>query len=275
MAATVIKLKPKAQPAQLQCSSCGALADGACDCGVAYVPVGVRASEVVAKNPEKSSRALSDETGIPRRTLDRARGGSNDPRVGLDGKSYRAKSKPRKRKAQCAASEFPDINSILDEPSDDTELENRWQHSLSNLAGSAITLRAYWSKLFGKWEDFEPTPETVELAKQAATEWCAVSDLLKKFSDDVEDDDDNLYPTTKDEYLALDQAGRKQARDNWRAALLARIVGATYQREDVEKFWEDSEKILTPDVKREVVEVMRTEISKWSSLLEQMEGKIP
>jgi hypothetical protein len=45
----------------------------------------------------------------------------------------------------------------------------------------------------------------------------------EEVSDDVEDDDDNLYPETMDEYLALDQTGRKHARDNWRTLLLLRI----------------------------------------------------
>jgi TPR repeat protein len=39
-----------------------------------------------------SSRAIAEATGIPRRTIDRARDGSNGPpdkRVGLDGKARR------------------------------------------------------------------------------------------------------------------------------------------------------------------------------------------
>ena len=71
--------------------------DAACNCGVAYVPAGQRAAEAVAKNPEKSNRAIAAELGVGVESVRRAREksgepyGSGDRRVGKDGKSYPVK----------------------------------------------------------------------------------------------------------------------------------------------------------------------------------------
>jgi len=39
-----------AMATKLECSACGATADAACECGVAYVPAGLRAAKAVAEN---------------------------------------------------------------------------------------------------------------------------------------------------------------------------------------------------------------------------------
>jgi hypothetical protein len=84
---TRIRTRPK-----LFCSECGAKATAACNCGVHYLAAGVAAALAVAAHPEKSDRAISKETGIPRATLQRARkstgpNGPVDKRIGLDGKA--------------------------------------------------------------------------------------------------------------------------------------------------------------------------------------------
>lgn len=83
---------------RLQCTSCGAEAVGACDCGKPYMPASVRAVEAIKANPEKSSRAIAEEIGVSRKTVDRAREstGTDGPveRVGLDGKTRRMPQRP-------------------------------------------------------------------------------------------------------------------------------------------------------------------------------------
>jgi hypothetical protein len=61
---TVHKLNSRSAKAQLRCSACGADATASCDCGVAYLPAGKRAEEVVAANPEKSDRVIAEEIGV-------------------------------------------------------------------------------------------------------------------------------------------------------------------------------------------------------------------
>jgi hypothetical protein len=86
----VVKL-PRALP-KIECSSCGATADAACDCGAPYVSAGAKAAKAVAANPEKSNRAIAAEIGVGLGTVNRARkltepNGSVEKRVGLDGKA--------------------------------------------------------------------------------------------------------------------------------------------------------------------------------------------
>ena len=62
------------------------------------MPVGQRAAEAIAKNPEKSNRAVAAELGVSHVSVQRARNNSGgtyvppDRRVGKDGKSYPAKA---------------------------------------------------------------------------------------------------------------------------------------------------------------------------------------
>jgi hypothetical protein len=73
-------------------------------------------------------------------------------------------------------------------PSEPTEEDydgsdsEQWERSLSNMAGDAISIRAFWNKTFGKeWENFEVPSTAVTLAKQAAKEWTELAaDLTKK-----------------------------------------------------------------------------------------------
>jgi hypothetical protein len=116
--ATTISLPRQQRATQLQCSSCGAVADGACDCGAPYVPVKDRADEKIKANPEMSNRAIAAELGVGLESVRKARiragdhqgspagdiqrDGMSDAaigrRIGKDGKSYPAQ--PRKPKKE-------------------------------------------------------------------------------------------------------------------------------------------------------------------------------
>jgi hypothetical protein len=65
----------------------------------------------------------------------------------------------------------------------------RWERSLSNMAGDAISIRAFWNKTFGKeWENFEVPSTAVTLAKQAAKEWTELAaDLTKRKARSADD----------------------------------------------------------------------------------------
>lgn len=83
---------------RLECSGCGAEVDAACTCGVDYTPARTRAAEAVAKNPEKSDRAIAEEIGVSDRTVNRARrtatGVAVGRRVGKDGRVRGLPSRP-------------------------------------------------------------------------------------------------------------------------------------------------------------------------------------
>ena len=80
-------------PTRLECSACGAAADGACSCGAPYMPAGIRAATAVTSSPEKSDRVIADELGVGHATVSRARkkatvsGETVSKRVGKDGKA--------------------------------------------------------------------------------------------------------------------------------------------------------------------------------------------
>src|SRR5262249_26229412 len=121
---------------KLECEHCGAEARASCNCGVAYRPAKIRAKEAIDANPQKSDRSIAKELGISPTTVGEARQlsstGQLDERVGLDGKTRRI---PVRAEVEENAEESP---------------ADRWQRSLSNMAGEAVSLSSYWTREFGK-----------------------------------------------------------------------------------------------------------------------------
>jgi hypothetical protein len=79
--------KPK-----LFCSECGARAQATCDCGASYIPARVYAERAIAAHPERSNRAIAEETGISHETIRQVReatGNNLAVRIGRDGKLRR------------------------------------------------------------------------------------------------------------------------------------------------------------------------------------------
>jgi|SRR5215475_10367453 len=120
---TVVKFKRRPSIAQLVCSSCGAQADAACNCGANYVPAGQLAAQAVTANPELSDRALADATGVGKDTVRRARkkatGASapvDAPRTGRDGKQRKPPQRqpaPVSDPAQEAAAFISELGDFL------------------------------------------------------------------------------------------------------------------------------------------------------------------
>ena len=83
---------------RITCTACGAEANATCTCGVAYMPKSVQAAEAIKANPERSNRAIAQETGLSEQTVRRARqgapSGAPETVTGRDGKSYPATKPP-------------------------------------------------------------------------------------------------------------------------------------------------------------------------------------
>lgn len=79
------------------CSECGTQGEAGCDCAAEYISAAAFAVRAIARNPEKSNRAIAEETGVSFETIRRARptdtNVSVEPRLGLDGKTRKM---PRK-----------------------------------------------------------------------------------------------------------------------------------------------------------------------------------
>jgi hypothetical protein len=89
---------------KMRCPKCEAIAPASCDCGVGYVPLIDRAKIAISKNPDKSSRAIAEDAGVSRQTVDRARNQLaqdgpvehvDEPRTGRDN---RTRKMPKKKK---------------------------------------------------------------------------------------------------------------------------------------------------------------------------------
>jgi hypothetical protein len=85
-------------------------------------------------------------------------------------------SNKRKRKPKPQPEYEPNIYQEECQHCDDNA--QRWQWSLENLAGDALSMRAYWTKLFGDWEKFAVPGTTATLAKLAAEEWAKLAQQL-------------------------------------------------------------------------------------------------
>jgi hypothetical protein len=77
---------------KLFCNKCGARAEATCACGVSYIPARVYAEQAIVAHPEKSNRAIAEETGISHETIRQVReatGNNLAVRIGPDGKVRR------------------------------------------------------------------------------------------------------------------------------------------------------------------------------------------
>jgi hypothetical protein len=149
--------------------------------------------------------------------------------------------------------------------------EEQWQHSLSHLAGSAISLRAHWSRLFGNWEKFKPTPEVIELAKQAAHSWGSLfvgkdgksypaqsrmPDPVVDQDEDEDEEDGNPDFTDADAY---------------RVAILLRVDSAlTMARTAIDAVKNDP---AAPAVAKELAKAVRCATEAWSALTDLLDTR--
>jgi hypothetical protein len=157
--ATVIEMAVQ----QMVCTACGSEANASCNCGKPYVPKKQRAREAIEANPQKSNRAIAEETGIAEATVRRAREGAScdapDEREGRDGKIYR----------------LP----VREEPDDDTDHEE----GLRVIAARGMLNRATEARdiaTTGKLEASDVTVEIIKAADDAAAAWLNVARKLRE-----------------------------------------------------------------------------------------------
>jgi hypothetical protein len=89
----LVEISAPAEGRVRECSACGALGSAGCDCNAPLLPRVLKALEA---SPHKSNRAIAKSEGASEATVRRARSpASHDApaqRVGLDGKTYKAKA---------------------------------------------------------------------------------------------------------------------------------------------------------------------------------------
>ncbi len=169
--AEIHHLKTKPIAINWMCSACGV--DAGCNCGAPLMSKSQRATEAIAASPQKSNRAIAEEVGVSEGTVRTARRSTakdyaveDDTRIGIDGKRRRMPV----RENDPVQEDCDDCSGPADE----------WQHSLSNMAGDAISAAAFWSRRFGNWKSFETPSELVTLAKQAARAWNEIASELER-----------------------------------------------------------------------------------------------
>lgn len=107
-----------------------------------------------------------------------------DPDVLNDKRKTDREYQKRKRESTTTRSNLrsvPSPSDPIEEDCDDCNTdEERWQRSFRNMAGDATTARAYWTRQFGKWQDFEKPSDLLRLAKQVVREWEEIVVVLEK-----------------------------------------------------------------------------------------------
>jgi hypothetical protein len=88
----------------------------------------------------------------------------------------KAKPKPRIKDPPIPS---PDDEIYQDDCADCETPEQFWVNSLGSLAGDAISMRSYWTRMFGNWESFGVSTSLITLAEQAADEWIALAKFLR------------------------------------------------------------------------------------------------
>jgi hypothetical protein len=176
---------------RLICVGCGSETNATSDCGLEYRPKSVRAREAVEANPEKSNRAIAEETGLSEATVRRARASSDAPETvaGKDGKSNPAKREPRPeyqpppdslaerfREHLSAAYQILDAEDWL--PPDVTSEELRLRSQMkSNLDWQVLQFERLLSRF--KWP-IEPSEESRKLVAELKERAWALGCTIKK-----------------------------------------------------------------------------------------------
>lgn len=171
---------------KLECSSCGAVGRGSCNCGVPYVRASTHAAKAIAATPQRSSRAIAAELGTSHTTVNRVRksGGTNVPRVsipkrvGRDGKAY---SLPSPRATPPSGLSMVDLR-------DFHKAEAKAAHkgrgpTKQELCATGFLYRAQEALDFAEYKDGwrELTgPQYAKAARRAADAWNKVATHLER-----------------------------------------------------------------------------------------------
>jgi hypothetical protein len=153
------------------CSVCGV--DASCNCGAPLMSKASRAREMKGNDPEKAIKDIARELEMDPGNVRQALGGKN-------------RGVPHPLPNMPDENTWPDAfrssatDPIQEDCADCSGPADEWRHSLSNMAGDAISAAAFWSRRFGDWNSFETPSELVELAKQAAEAWSKIASELER-----------------------------------------------------------------------------------------------
>lgn len=170
--AEIHQLKPKANT-KWMCSACGI--DAACDCGAPLMSKAQLVRDAIQADPGRPNRQIARETGADRKQVQRERaklrGGDMSPPISGFVEAWNDETR---RVLEDAA------DPIEEACTDCVNDEERWQRSLSNMAGDAVSLSSYWMREFGQWDQFVVPRELATLATQAAEAWKQIASKLNQ-----------------------------------------------------------------------------------------------
>jgi hypothetical protein len=76
--------------------------------------------------------------------------------------------------------EVTEAEIIEEAPPSLAELVERWQNSLTTMAGDTIALPAIWDRVFGNWREFDKPSDLITLAEQAADTWAKIVEIMRR-----------------------------------------------------------------------------------------------
>jgi hypothetical protein len=157
-------------------------------------------AKLLKAKPEASDRQVAKQTKTSPTTVGKIRKQSEaagdvsklDTRTDTQGRKQPAKKTKPKVDAEVTfgtpCTRRVRVRAVESSPDCDTA-QQRWEFSLRNLAGDAISLSAFWSREFGNWKRFNVASDLVTLAQQAADAW---KQLARELKDKAPHYDDNL-----------------------------------------------------------------------------------
>lgn len=159
---------------QLHCIKCGTATKCPCGCGAPYV----------GEHPWTMPVAKTVTGTVPENVPETRKRGRPPAAVKLTEAERKRMYRERKRNLAAPAAPPPpeefSHDLIQEEYPEAITPEQRWQWSMSNAAGDAIAMRAFWSREFGQWQQFAPPTQLVTLAHQAASAWKELAHDLER-----------------------------------------------------------------------------------------------
>jgi len=158
----------------LRCTGCGIEQKCLCGCGAPYLP------DVTERHETSLEKSPDDETPQP----DKGLGGR--PPIG-DKPMTAAERKRRQRQREREPEVTIVKGKILVDPAFfEQEMpapetpEQGFENSLTQHAGLAMSLPAYWKKHVGAWEKYRPTSVARALAEGAAKTWTMIARIARR-----------------------------------------------------------------------------------------------
>jgi hypothetical protein len=170
--AEIHHLKTKPIAINWMCSACGV--DAGCNCGAPLMSKAGRARELKESAPDRSNKSIGRELEMDASQVRRALNKGVAQATPFEPTGFLEAWKNETKRI------LHEDDPVQEDCDDCTSDEERWQRSLSSMAGDAVSLSSYWTRQFGNWNKFVVPQDLATLATQASEAWKQIASELTK-----------------------------------------------------------------------------------------------